>query len=611
MIKLLKRKETKKEILPVEDNCLDRNSLGITDLFSCDGIENNFDYIRLGADKFSRVYVVHALPRMLQIGWLDEIFFRAGDVDVSMYITPAPDRQVINNLIRKETQVRAQKALDWKSGNISRLPELDAAIADYSILREQVQLSRDRLYYVCIYMAVHASTFEELRHKCSSLEDVFARKNVLVRTLVLRQKEGIVSILPISNNRVDDYWKNLTTGAAACCLPASTVAVGHSSGIPLAYSLSTRAPILLNRFAGEHIVSNHNMFICGESGSGKSVTGRVISLRESTFMGVKHAFVDPEGEYVRLTQETGGQVCKIVPGSFSGMNILDIEPGVEEDELGNKREVVNIQDKVAEFQALIATVVRHNSGRSLEPKEVAVLEECLLDEYIEREINTDPTSLYEGGVKKNMPTITSLHTRIGKKSEVLADVLRPMLKNGSMGMFDGQTTLKLSDTPMICFSLKAVQVDFTKFFATYVVLGWVWQQFAQKGGKAVPKSVDVDEAWMFMKYDEAANHLETLARRGRKHGCGLVILTQRFEEFSMSLAGRSVIESCATVLTLKQEEHAASAAVDYFKLSGGCRDLLVQATPGVGILRLSGAVTGIEVAPASFEWPYVETKLVY
>lgn len=591
-----------------EPNIFDQNSLNVKDMFTPDGLENLKDRLQLGADRWCRVYVVHALPRMLQIGWLDEIFYRAGDVDVSIHMEPAPDRTVINSLIRKETQVQAQYVLDQKAGNISRLPEQEAAIADYRALREAVQLGRDRLFFLVIFIAVHANTEEELRHRCGSIEDVLARKNVRARALIFRQEEGLKSILPVSNNKINDFWKNLTTGAAACCLPASTAAVGHPSGILLGFNISTGAPIFVDRFAGEHIVSNQHLFISGEPGSGKSVTSRLIALREGA-MGVKTVFVDPEGEYVRLAQGMGGHAIRIVPGTFSGINVLDIEPAVEENEYGEKREVVNIQDKVAEVQSLVGAVVRYHTGRGLGAREIAVLEEAIREEYTERGITADPESLYENGVKKMMPTLSTLHERVKQRNETLADVLRPMLADGSLGMFDGQTTLKLSEAPMITFSLKNISVDFTKFFATYVVLGWVWQKFAQKGGRAVKKSVLVDEAWMFMRHPDAAYYLEILARRGRKHGCGLIVATQRFEEFASTQAGRSTIESCATVLTLKQEEHAIDAVIDYFKLAGGCREILTRAEPGMGILRLSGTVTAVQVTPAPFEWQYVETNV--
>ncbi len=609
---LLRKKKKQKPGKPVQEqeeiNIFEKNTLTVQDMFIPDGLENLFDTLRLGADRYCRVYVIDALPRKVQIGWLDEIFYRAGDVDISTHLVPAPDRQVINSLIKKETQSHSQYILDRGAGRISGLPELEAQILDYRNLRELVQLGHDRLYYVAIYIAIHASTEEELHRRCDNVENVLARKNVLARTLITRQIEGLKAVLPISTNKINDYWKNMTTGAAACCLPASTAAVGHASGVLMGFNTSTMSPIFVDRFAGEHVVSNQHMFINGEPGSGKSVTCRLLTLREAA-LGVKSVIVDPEGEYVRLAQSLGGQVLHVVPGMFSGMNILDIEPGLEENEYGEKVEKVNIQDKVAEIQALVAAVVRHHTGQGMGAREIAVLEECLRLEYVERGITADPSSLYENNVKKLMPTLTTLQKRVAQKSEALADVLKPLLKNGSLGMFDGQTVLKLAEVPIIVFSLKNINADFSKFFTMYVALGWAWQKFAQRGGRDVRKSVLVDEAWMFMRYPEAANYLEILARRGRKHGCGLIVSTQRFEEFAASQAGRSVIESCATVLTLKQEDHAADAAVEYFHLAGGCRDFLVRARPGIGILRLSGSITGIQVSPAAFEWSYVETKI--
>jgi len=70
-----------------------------------------------------------------------------------------------------------------------------------------------------------------------------------------------------------------------------------------------------------------------------------------------------------------------------------------------------------------------------------------------------------------------------------------------------------------------------------------------------------------------------------------------------------VIESCASILVLKQEDHAAQAAVEYFKLASGCADLLARARAGQGILRVSGSTTAVQVQPAPFEWEYVETKI--
>ncbi|MGB9792356.1 MAG: VirB4 family type IV secretion system protein [Thermacetogeniaceae bacterium] len=585
-----------------EDQVL--RSLRIQDLFAPDGLQHNFDHIRTG-DGCIRLYVIHALPRWVQVGWLDEIL-AVGDVDVAVHINPAPDQTVTRALIAKETKVRSQYILDQQSGNISRLPELEAQIADYSALREAVQLGRDRLFYLTFLIAVHGATEEELRRRCETVETIFARRGVVPRKLVLQQLDALKSALPLANLKVKGYERNLTSGAAACCLPLSVSTGGHSSGILLGFNLFTRTPIFLDRFAGEHIVPNQHIFISGETGSGKSVTVRTLALREG-YRGVKTAFVDAEGEYVYFTRALGGQVVTLQPGRFSGINPLELEPEPEED--GILR--VNVLEKVADVRGLVGAVFRYYSGEGMDVRENALLEEAVREEYRERGITEDPASLYQGGIKKPMPTLSDIHRRLKGKpgAERLADAMLPLLSGGSVGMFDGQTTVFLQDAQFICFNLRPLGDDFSRFIGVYATLSWLWQVFAQKGGKSIPKCVAIDEAWMFLRHPDAAGYLETLARRGRKHGCAVTIATQRFEEFEASEGGKAVINSCASILVLRQEEHAVDSVVSYFKLASGCADLLSRARAGQGILRVSGSTTAVQVQPAPFEWEYVETKV--
>lgn len=605
---LFKGKQRVQRARPEGDPARLPGEMDVKDVFCPDGLSVEKSFLRLGADRLCRVYAVQALPRRVQVGWLDEIF-RAGDVDVSVHFEPAPDREVVSRLIRKETQARAQYELDRKAGNISRLPELEAAIADYRALRDAIQLGNDRLYYVTILIAVHGANEEDLRRKCGLVEDVLARKGVLPRVLDFRQAQGIKAVLPLSHLVIRDFAKSLTSGAAACCLPVTVSGAGHASGAAIGHNLFTRSLVFLDRFAGERVIPNPHLFISGETGSGKSVTLRLLSLLEAD-LGVRTAFVDPENEYVHFVRNLGGQGVFLEPGRFSGMNVLDVEAETVE-EGGRRTERVNVLDKISDVQAWVAAVFRYNSGKGLEMRELALIEETLRELYRERGVTDDPASLYEGGVKKPMPTLTDLQKKLAQKpgAQELADSVKPLLSGGSLGMFDGQTTLRLADAPFLGFHLKSIGSDFARFVATFAVLSWLWQKFAQRGGRSVKKCVAVDEAWMFLRHPDVAGYLEVLARRGRKHGCAVTVATQRFEEFASTEAGRAVIESCASILVLRQEEHAADAAVDYFKLSGGCRDLLANAPAGRGILRVAGATTAVQVSPAPFEWPLVETKV--
>lgn len=578
----------------------------VQDLFCPDAIIEGYNRLEIANERHLRIYALQVLPRRTWIGWLDDVF-NIGDVDISTYVTPVPDKDVVRHVLKKETSATSQYYIDTQSGNIARIPELEQQIADYQGLRDQVQLGQDKLFFMAIFIAVHGTSKEDLHRKGEQLESILARKNVLARTLVFQQLDGLKTVLPLGRHSFPKYEKNVTSGAGACCMPLTISTGGHSSGVELGFNVYSKTPIFIDRFAGERIIPNQHLFICGETGSGKSVTLRQLALLEA-YRGIRTAFIDPEGEYVNITRKVGGQVISLFPGKFSGINPLDLEPEKEED----GTYIVNIQAKIEDVQALISSVFRYYSAEGLSIQEVALLEEAIMEEYRNRGINHSVDSLYHNGIKKPMPTLSDIHNRLTDKpgANKLYTGMKPLLSDGSVGMFDGQSTVQLDDKPMICFNLRGLGGEFSRFVGIQAILAWVWQKFAQKGGKEVPKCVAVDEAWMFLRYPGAAQYLELLARRGRKHGCGLTIATQRFKEFAVSAEGSAVIESCASILVLRQEDHAAQAVIDYFHLSSGCLNLIVPpAGAGQGILRVSGTTTAIQIEPAPFEWDLVQTHI--
>ncbi len=49
--------------------------------------------------------------------------------------------------------------------------------ADNEIVREAIQTNRDKMFYVSVFIAVHADSVEELNKKCDSVEDVLAQQS--------------------------------------------------------------------------------------------------------------------------------------------------------------------------------------------------------------------------------------------------------------------------------------------------------------------------------------------------------------------------------------------------------------------------------------------------
>ena len=141
----------------------------------------------------------------------------------------------------------------------------------------------------------------------------------------------------------------------------------------------TNAPVYINTFIGPPTLPNPHTFICGTSGSGKSVALKTLTARNIATSGSGAFFIDVEGEYTNLTKMLGGKVIKIKQGESTGINPFELEP----DTKGNKQ-FVNILDKVAEIRALLATICRNYQGRTLNGVENTEIEIVVNQLYAEK-----------------------------------------------------------------------------------------------------------------------------------------------------------------------------------------------------------------------------------
>ena len=295
----------------------------------------------------------------------------------------------------------------------------------------------------------------------------------------------------------------------------------------------------------------------------------------------------------------GGRYINIKQGYSSGINIFDIEPYYD-----GYKEYLNILDKVSEMRALLSTISREYMNRALTPKELSDIEIAVNEIYGKRGITKDVESLYEsksgkldngkytmGKIKKNMPTFTDFQIALSKResSKELAEILLPFLKGKSLGMFDCQSTVNAKDD-IIAFNLSDIKDEITKFYTTFVLLTWLWQKFILLN-KDKEKVVAVDESWMFLKYPESANFLETLARRGRKYKTSLIVVSQFLDEFLSADEGKAIIKGCSTTMLMKQSTGNLSEITSFFNLAKGTEDFLMSARPGECILNLNGNVT--------------------
>lgn len=597
-----------KKLKKNNDNLLKGSTLkdgrrDLRDLVAPDGIIIEQDHLRIGS-RYMRVFFISQMPVAVWVGFLDTIY-SLGDVEIGIHLQPGDDQDVINELSTRIAALEAKMIIDEKNGDSRTYSLTKRTWEDAWQLREEIQTNQNKMFFVSVVFSLAAPSKEALDLKTKVLEERLAGRGIQVRQAFLRQGEGLKSVLPLAENWLLGTYRNLDLYAATALFPFANADLAHEGGVVLGPNLITGAPVVYNPFVGAPYLLNPHLGIFATSGAGKSFTVRLLIGRQA-LLGRKAVFIDPEGEHGRMVQALGGIEVRFRPDQVQ-MNPLELEEdeGAREDE-----EKVNIRDKIADVKALIATMVEGLGGK-IKPQDFVLLGEVIQEEYRSRGFTTDPRSLYEGysdldnGVyivgkrKKKMPTLSDLYRRLEKAGAVdLATMLRPHLRSGSMGIFDGESVVDLGQAPLVAFNIFSLEEKYMRPLAMHIAMSWIWEKYVKKNPKQ-QKSVVVDEAWMFAKQTNTMEFLEALARRARKRNTALVVSTQNFAEFISLPQGQTVLTNLDTIMLMAQNPNEIDAVARAFKLSEGQREFLLELKRGEALLRAGKQMVAVRIKAGS------------
>lgn len=575
----------------------------LIELLVPDCIQENRDQIILGEQRYSRCFVLSTYPSRSYIGWLDRIFNKIGDINLSMIIETSSSDEVIKQLTKKVTILESEFQTYESKGNIEILSPLAKMKDDYERIRQQVQMKEDRLFYITILLRINARNIEELNAKTDILKSEFAKISAKVRTLNFRQMDALKANLPLNSSDIYDYERNIVAEGLATMFPISNSnAESSPDGVLIGRNYFTGLPVYLDTFSNE--LANPHMAILGESGAGKSVAMDIIGSRSVVTLNRQLAILDNEGEYRRRVESLGGRVIKIKQGMPSGINIFDID--IEENEEG--KEIVDIWGKVAEIRAILSGIIKNYMNRNLNGREIADIEVAVIETYEEKGITRDKESLYqkeagriEGKItlnklKKKMPTLSDFQRILAKKenSKELSEILKGFLKGKTLGIFDCTSNINVNEQ-LLDFDLSEINDEVTKFYASLVITTWITEKYMKNTNNYNKKAIHIDEAWTLIKYEETANFMEVLARKARKRGVSLVIATQSPDELVNSAQGRAILNNCDTTLLMKQSPMSVDKIIEHFKLAEGTREFLLRCSPGEALLNRGGTVSAIKI----------------
>ena len=518
-------------------------------------------------------------PRSLSPGFLQSLMAAGAPMDLSVHLGPIPAEQAARTLEWQKVRFESAQSLSFKRGR-TMSPEAEIALEDVTRLRDEVQRGRERLFHSSLSITLHARDEDSLKEITQRAKAHFAATLGKLDALAFRQREGMLSTLPLGLNAVA-VWRTLDTSSLARLFPFSPPDLDTRSGTLYGIDLRACSPIVYDPWDGTHL--NQNTAVLARSGSGKSFATKLGVLRGIT-RGVTAYVIDPEGEYADMARAAGGRVLSPgVPGQ--GMNPFVIERGDSEELL----------QRIGSLRRLIEVMV----GESLGAARRASLDHSLAGYYAQPRERTGFKDFY------------SYLERDGDGD--LAKLLRPFATGSLRHLLSDEGDDLLSREALVTvFDLRLLEPELRPA-AAMVCTETVWAAAAQD---PKPRLLVVDEVWSIMQHPEGAAFMVSMAKRARKHRLGLQFITQDVqdllsEDSSRTItghSGRALLQNAAFKLLLQQDAAAISTVGDAFDLPVELQRWLLSCPRGDGLLLARGGRFPVRIEATPEEAEVIEWR---
>lgn len=176
----------------------------------------------------------------------------------------------------------------------------------------------EELFRVGLYISISAHSMEELEDITKVIIGACRQHLVSVKRATMRQEDGLASILPLGQDRLQLAPYMMTSGLSML-LPFTYASVSQPHGLYYGKNTLSGAPLILDRKEAK----NGNSFIIAKPGAGKSMHAKIEinNVLFSTHLDQVIA-IDPEREFVELCRAHGGTVIRLAPGTESHINPL-------------------------------------------------------------------------------------------------------------------------------------------------------------------------------------------------------------------------------------------------------------------------------------------------
>ncbi len=202
-------------------------------------------------DRLARSLHLGKWPRSLAPGFLQGLMAAGAPMDLSIHLGSIPAEQAARTLEWQKVRFESAQSLSFKRGR-TMSPEAEIALEDVTRLRDEVQRGRERLFHSSLSVTLHAKDEASLKEMTQRAKAHFAATLGKLDNLAFRQREGLLSTLPLALNAVAE-WRTLDTSSLARLFPFSPPDLDTRSGTLYGIDMRACSPVVYDPWDGTHL----------------------------------------------------------------------------------------------------------------------------------------------------------------------------------------------------------------------------------------------------------------------------------------------------------------------------------------------------------------------
>ena len=161
-------------------------------------------------------------------------------MDLALHLGSIPADQAARTLEWQKVRFESAQSLSINRGR-TLSSEAEIALEDVTRLRDEVQRGRERLFHASLSVTLHAPDEASLNELTQRAKAHFAATLGKLDALAFRQREGLLSTLPLALNALA-AWRTLDTSSIAQAVPLLTPRPGHAQRNPRRHRPAEPAP---------------------------------------------------------------------------------------------------------------------------------------------------------------------------------------------------------------------------------------------------------------------------------------------------------------------------------------------------------------------------------